>query len=238
MKKLSVVFYLALATLSIWSFEDKPALNIKEKAILMGGRAMGAAAGAIAGAGAGGVAIEQVSTGHKFPKPATGPKIVRDSVEDLGAPAIGLAATAAGTYGGYQAGKFVGLRALAKYHGVSPKIEHVSLFYNINLSQYRKLLLAASSKSLRSLRNAASEIFQQRFGNNWKSNLTKLFNEYRNQLPFLLSLPKKDRSQDQKDFIRFAELGAAMSSLFYNVEPKKEKAYSSAKKIYTELEIL
>ncbi len=132
------------------------------------------------------------------------------------------AVTAAGA-GGYKLAGAASDYALSRKHGISYRLEKVSQHYNINAAQYAPILSAAERKDIPALQSAIAFIFPQRFGPNWQLRMLSLFNEFQPKSSALLKKRTSNLSQDESDFIRMCELGAAMSTLLENTKNVQEK---------------
>jgi hypothetical protein len=220
-----------------YAFEDKPALTRAEFGLKIVARqvgvSVGSAVGALAGKYTGGTA--GVIAADKTP-------YLKEKVKRIHSGVIVGAAVggAIGIYPGYKAGGFVALHALAKYHGVSYTEEMVSQFYNINLSQYGRLLDAAHSKAnFDYLNELINNIYTQRFGADWKERLVILYANYGDKKSLLSkSYFAKSKSQDEKDFVRMMELGAAMANLYFKSKPQVKTIIANATKMYQKLGLL
>ena len=235
---------LVLSTLLSWplaqaEFQDKPALTRAEFGLKIVakrlGFGLGGSAGALAGKYSGGIA--GVVASERIPVYKGEEKITRIH---SGVVVGSMVGTPVGMYLGYKAGGFVALHGLAKYHGVSYKEELVSQFYDINLSQYGSLLDAAVSKAnFDYLNELVNEIYTQRFGADWKSRLVDLYGKYKdNQALFSKSFFSKSKSQDEKDFVRMMELGAAMANLYFKTNPQVKTIVKNATAMYQKLGLL
>lgn len=229
--KIGILFSLSLIVCSMVAFEDKPALTTAERAVLAGGKVAGTAVGLFTATAAGATAASELS------RSSIQSPLSRGNTEAALSGAI-VGTGALGGYAGNKAGEYLGIKALAKYHSVSAKVEATSIYYNINISQYRPILLAAEAKDAKLLLEAINELFPNRFGVQWKANFSTLFNKYKRSINIILATPVKELSNDKKEFIRYLELGAAMACLFYNTNPKKDDMFSLARKMYEELGIL
>jgi len=231
MKKYTV----AIAALSLISmtcaFEDKPALGRIERAALTTAKGVGTTAGAVTGtvAGAGlGYGILHISP----------EKVSKDLMTTLAVMPTLCGSTVAGIIGGYKGGKSLAILALAKLHGVSYRVEAISQHYNINVSQYKPILVAAAAQDPEGLLQAIDEVYTQRFGEQWKEKLPKLFKKYRKRARILAKESSFIRKDKLKDFLRMIELGAAMANLYFGTNPNKEYTVNSAIELYSELGLL
>ena len=239
MKKCTV----AIAALSLISmtcaFEDKPALGRIERAALTTAKGVGTTAGAVTGtvAGAGlGYGILHISPEKdmcSYPK-----KVSKDLTTVLAVMPTLCGSTVAGIIGGYKGGKSLAILALAKLHGVSYRVEAISQHYNINVSQYKPILVAAAAQDPEGLLQAIDEVYTQRFGEQWKEKLPKLFKKYRKRARILAKESSFIRKDKLKDFLRIVELGAAMANLYFGTNPNKEYTVNSAIELYEELGLL
>jgi len=237
-KMLNLAVFAAISILSIpvlqavqeqpKAFEDKPALTGIEKAALRGAQSMGILGGGIVGAFAG--------------QQAAAKWLSRDD-EPI---AIGtIAGISTGGYTGFTAAQSAAIYFLAKLHGVSYRMELISQYYNINLSQYGRLLTAASQKKTDELIKAIDEAYSLRFGTDWKKRLNQLLKQHGGQASFYVEYPGLSRmgmsakeKSDVRDFVRMLELGAAMANLYYGTKPNPKNTVDSAIKLYKELELL
>lgn len=250
MKKYTVAIAALLLISMISAFEDKPALGRAERAALMTAKGIGAATGGIAGSFAGGE-VGEGAVSRIAPRPDGStlyPKGVRYDdkaallkceVADMfiSGPAI-YAGLAGGTVGGYKGGKSLAILALAKLHGVPYRVEALSQHYNINVSQYKPILVAAASQSPESLTQAINEVYTQRFGEDWQATMQKLFKKYRRRGRVLVKDSSFIRKGNLRDFVRMVELGAAMANLYFKTNPNKEYTINSAIELYQELGLL
>ena len=155
-------------------------------------------------------------------------------------PAIG------GALAGYYVGGKLGqkgaqsavIQALALLHGVSYRVESISQYYNINVSQYRRILIAASLHNPDALIQATDELFPLRFGADWNKRIERLFKKYRKRAEILLKPTTVTRKKDIRDFVRMVELGAAMANLYYGTKPDPKNTVDSAIQLYKELGLL
>ncbi len=215
------------------TFEDKPALSRAERAALMGAKGIGLGVGGLGGGLsallAAGVAMDKMKKDKDSPK---------YGVTALAGFFGSGPATAATGYAGYKGAEWAAVRALAKLHGVSSRIEAVSQFYNINAPLYRALLGAAELKDLEQILSAINELYAQRFGGNWQERLQKLFKKYRRKGKRLVEKGSFSLEGDERDFVRMVELGAAMENLYADTQPKKKATIGFAKELYEDLGLL
>lgn len=142
-----------------------------------------------------------------------------------------------GTVSGFKLSRPAFIYAMARRHAVSYKVEQISQFYNINLGQYGLLLIAAEKKNPSGIKAAIANIFPQRFGPDWKEQLVRWFDIYAKSWT-LLNWKLFGKTQDEKDFIRMVELGAAMANIYFDSKPNKKTMLSNAIKFYKELDFL
>ncbi len=246
MKKRTLVAFATFLTISTLSaFEDKPALSTMERAALYGSKGLGATVGGAAG-GASVIrkarhfrknleTITQKYTNIPLDRAYISSSRRNRHYEDRALLGTGVAA---GGYAGYKAGESAAIAALARLHGVSYRVESISQYYNINVPQYKKLLLAAQSKNMNNLLPAIETVYTQRFGSDWKDRLPMLIKKYSRNAQDLFKRGSFNLNGAQKEFARMVELGAAMANLFYSTNPNSKKAYDSAVKLYKELGLL
>ena len=225
MKKYLAVFTAISLISTISAFEDKPALSRAEQGFLFAAKPIGIGAGVLTGAVAGGVAAENIAPKDPY---MLGALMVAGPLVPVGA---GL--------GGYVGAKYtraMALWLLARWHGVSKRVEEVSQYYNINTGQYRPILIAAEVKDSNLLQEIDS-LFVLRFGENWKELLNELFKKYKREATVLKKGSfKLDGSK--KTFVRMVELGAAMADLYFKTDPKLGNEFRSAKRMYKKLGLL
>jgi len=142
----------------------------------------------------------------------------------------------------YPLQKIVLTKTFAYWYSVSYSIAKVCLYYNINANQYRKILKAAASRNKDAMMQAIQEIYPKRFGSDWRNRMKTIFSTYKEQALTLVKRGSFDEklSDDERDFVRMIELGAAMANLYYGTQPRvfKKWAIDSALKLYKELGIL
>ncbi len=254
MKKRSTEVFAAILLISTFSlteaesstFEDKPALTQLEWVALRAAQAAGVAVGGYGGIMAGMYVGEKAA--HILRNPLVDPtpfspkKAKMQAGRTLPGITIGwVGGLGAGAYLGYKGGKSIAIRVLAKLHSVSYRIEKISKYYNINVPQYEQILIAAESRDIIYLKQAIKEVYSQRFGENWKDLLEKLFKKYGRRAEGLLkrySSLTYVKYDEKKDFLRMVELGAAMANLYYGTDPDPKKTVYLAKDLYKELGLL
>lgn len=246
MKKRTLVAFATFLTISTLSaFEDKPALSTMERAALYGSKGLGATVGGAAGGAT--VILKHQDfrdnlermTGKYTNIPLQGGYVSSSNRNKLyERQALLGTGIAAGGYAGYKAGESAAIATLARLHGVSYRVESISQYYNINVPQYKKLLLAAQSKNVNNLLPAIETVYMQRFGSDWKSKLNVLIKKHSRNAQDLMKRGSFNLNGAQKEFARMVELGAAMANLFYSTNPNSKKAYDSAVKLYKELGLL
>jgi len=140
----------------------------------------------------------------------------------------------------YPLQRFVTTKTFAYSYSVSYSIAKVCLYYNINANQYRTILTAAASRNADQLNQAINTLYPKRFGSEWRSRMKMLFSTYKDQALALVKRGSFDEklSDDERDFVRMVELGAAMANLYYGISPNKKNAVDVAVKLYKELGIL
>jgi len=141
---------------------------------------------------------------------------------------------------GYTLQKFLKKHAVARWYNVSHVIAKVCLYYNINANQYRTILTAAESRNADQLNQAINTLYPKRFGSEWRSRMKMLFSQYQADAERLIQQGSFDEklNDDERDFVRMVELGAAMANLYYGTSPNKKNAVDVAVKLYKELGIL
>ncbi len=257
MKKFFIAVFAACSILSIQAlqaaqeqpqtFEDKPASG---RRALGGARVIGVVAGGIAGMKVGGIVggkreVRRVSESFSVPiSPEVSLSFAAHPIfsevleeakakgEDTGSSVGVLPGILAGYYGAESAAMY----ALAKLHGVSYRMELISQYYNVNLSQYGQLLKVASLHNPDALIQAIDELFTLRFEADWKKRLEQLFNENSFGWGGIVT-----KSKNFRDFSRMRDLGAAMAHLYYGTKPNlifKNYPVELATKLYKELGLL
>ncbi len=188
--------------------EDKPALSAKERALLQGSQiATGALAGAVS-------AI------------ATQPSYRYGDREPM------IAAGAVGAGAGYMTTGYLGSRLMAWRHGVTYRIEKVTRYFNINIEQYRPLLLAAYEKDRQALRAIMLKIYEERFGPNWQKELKEFLTHYIGYAKYLAQKRAKILKINEKELIRMVELGAALESIYFDTKYSRKTMVDEALAIY------
>lgn len=247
MKKFSIVVLAACSILSIpalqaaqeqpQAFEDKPALTRAERAALAGARVTGAAGAGVAGGLIGVKGGREILRRSMTEEEKSSP-LYEEELERSAAVAHGLAGVGVGGYAGYKGAGSAVIYALAKLHGVSYRVELVSQYYNINVSQYRQILTMASLQNPDALIEAIDEVYPTRFGSDWNKRLEQLFKRYGNRAETLVKHGTFTRKKNVRDFVRMIELGAAMANLYYGTKPNPKNTVDSATKFYKELGLL
>ena len=122
----------------------------------------------------------------------------------------------------------------------SYRIAKVCLDYNINVGQYRSILIAAEQRKADGLIKAIDTLYPKRFGADWRNRMQTLFVKYEADASSLVKRGSFDKklNDDERDFVRMIELGAAMANLYYKTQPSRKNAVDSAIKLYKELGIL
>ncbi len=241
------------------AFEDQPALTKTERAALKSAKVTGAVGGAWLGyRGVGAVSKKSgLFTPEKAAHFSKGLKAVNlmpfkerlDAILNLfyttpegrsfmSSGVLGWAGIGAGGYAGHKGLGSAAIYALAKLHGVSYRIEAISQYYNINLSQYVQILTVASLGNPDALIQAIGEVFPLRFGSDWNKRLERLFQKYSKRAESLIKPTTVIRKKDERDFIRMIELGAAMANLYYGTNPDPKNTVDSATQLYKELGLL
>lgn len=259
MKKYSILLCGVSLISIISAFEDKPALTRMEKTALIAGRAVGSVAGAGVGSNVGARTGFAIGThygkkmgrkvGHEEGSKGGGVVggILGAEVGEAhgfvyggagGLIAGGITGIAPGAFIGYKTVKPAITYALAKYHGVSYRTELVSQYYNVNIAQYRPILTASEKGDSEMLIEAIKHIFPQRFGDEWEKRLLRLFKKYGNRSSRLIEKSSFSEEAGLKDYLRFVELGAAMSNLYFETNPNLKQRFSLAKKLYQALGFL
>ncbi len=232
-------------------FEDKPALSWAEQALLWGAKGIGAAGTGLVGIPIGGGTSYITYKGWKKmrgvrPLPQV-PDVTLHQGKNQGATEMGeifrrgapgaVIGAGLGTYAGYRGGEWAAIRLLAQLHGVNPRIEMVSQYYNINVPQYRPLLVAAENQNKKHLLEAIHYIYSQRFGSNWAKRLQKLFKKYHGKAQEW-KISSFSQKGDIKDFLRLVELGAALNNLYSNTLPNWKNRVDLAIELYSDLGLL
>ena len=243
MKKHNLVAFTAVSFIfTLSAFEDKPALTSGERTALIASKAVGTAYGALKGAVIGASAGRSVGTHSALLSEELGlAKRYSTDPNQRGRIGSGVGAVAGGAVGGtagYSGSRAAAIFALAKRHGVNFPVEKVSIFYDINLGQYRGLLLAAEEGNMERLIQLIPKKFQQRFGQDWQSEMQTLFEKYADDAVRIMTDRRKRISDKKKKFIRMVELGAAMANLLYKTNPNRKQAYNAALQFYQDLGLL
>ena len=235
MKKYLAVFTAISLISTVSAFEDKQSLSRAERAFLITLKGVGTV-GAWAGASTVGKKVglflsEEMDNSDRLSDEA-------QNALFLGVLAPFQAAGAGGAYFGYKGGNSLAILALAKFHGVSYRVEAISQYYNINAGQYKSILTAAATQDPEALLQAINGLYEQRFGENWKERLEKLFKKYRKRARILAKESSFNKKGNLKDFLRMVELGAAMANLYFKTNPNPEYTINSAIELYQELGLL
>ncbi|EKD48566.1 MAG: hypothetical protein ACD_64C00252G0001 [uncultured bacterium] len=234
MKKYLAVFTAISLISTVSAFEDKQSLSRAERAFLITLKGVGTV-GAWAGASKVGAEVGLSLLGEIDRIDRLSWK-AKDNLK-LGSLSL-LQAGAGGAYFGYKGGKSLAILALAKFHGVSYRVEAISQYYNINAGQYKSILTAAATQDPEALLQAINGLYEQRFGENWKERLEKLFKKYRKRARILAKESSFNKKGNLKDFLRMVELGAAMANLYFKTNPNPEYTINSAIELYQELGLL
>ncbi len=167
------------------------------------------------------------------PNPRTGPS-TRDIMKAL---MWGVPGLVVGEVVGYKISDMLAVYKLSRNHGVSYRVEKISQYYNINVGQYRTILTAAEQRKADGLIKAIDELYPKRFGSDWRNRMQTLFAKYEAQAPALVKRGSFDKklNDDERDFVRMIELGAAMANLYYKTQPSRKNVVDSAMKLYKEL---
>ncbi|HLE76440.1 MAG TPA: hypothetical protein VI521_01565 [Candidatus Babeliales bacterium] len=236
MKKYLAVFTAISLISTVSAFEDKQSLSRAERAFLITLKGVGTV-GAWAGVSTVGAIV-----GRSLSNEIHSSDRLSDEAKNVlffgGVLAPLEAAGAGGAYFGYKGGKSLAILALAKFHGVTYRVEAISQYYNINAGQYKSILTAAATQDPEALLQAINGLYEQRFGENWKERLEKLFKKYRKRARILAKESSFNKKGNLKDFLRMVELGAAMANLYFKTNPNPEYTINSAIELYQELGLL
>lgn len=232
MKKYLAVFTAISLISTVSAFEDKQSLSRAERAFLITLKGVGTV-----GAWAGASKVSGI-VGDEIVRGARRLSRLAEDVLLLGVIASFQAAGAGGAYFGYKGGNSLAILALAKFHGVNYRVEAISQYYNINAGQYKSILTAAATQDPEALLQAINGLYEQRFGENWKERLEKLFKKYRKRARILAKESSFNKKGNLKDFLRMVELGAAMANLYFKTNPNPEYTINSAIELYQELGLL
>ena len=236
MKKYLAVFTAISLISTVSAFEDKQSLSRAERAFLITLKGVGTV-GAWAGASKVGAEVG-TSLGKEIDRSARLSNDAKNVLVCVGTLAPFQAAGAGGAYLGYKGGNSLAILALAKFHGVNYRVEAISQYYNINAGQYKSILTAAATQDPEALLQAINGLYEQRFGENWKERLEKLFKKYRKRARILAKESSFNKKGNLKDFLRMVELGAAMANLYFKTNPNPEYTINSAIELYQELGLL
>ncbi|TET34099.1 hypothetical protein E3J61_03190 [Candidatus Dependentiae bacterium] len=194
-------------------FEDKPALTKKERAVLMGSK----------------MTVGALTAAYLLRHP-----YYRSLSETARAIGVG----AAGGYTGYASVGYLGDRLIAWRHGVVYRIEKVARYFNINIEQYKPILIAAYEKDFQVLHAAMLTIYEQRFGPNWQADLKEFLNRYLGYAQYLVKKRPRALKKNEKELMRMIEIGAALENIYFNKQPSLKNVIKEAARMYSFLGFL
>ena len=111
-----------------------------------------------------------------------------------------------GAVAGYNIGGYLVNRGIAWRHGVRYSTEKICRFFNLNIGQYKTLVLSAEKKDLKEIREALADFYEKRFGQTWKKRLFNLLYKYDCYASYLVKNKKKLLSESERDLLRMIEI--------------------------------
>ncbi len=137
-----------------------------------------------------------------------------------------------GAVAGYNLGGYLINRGIAWRHGVRYSTEKICRFFNLNIGQYKTLVLSAEKKDLKEIREALADFYEKRFGQTWKKRLFNLLYKYDCYASYLVKNKKKLLSESERDLLRMIEIGAAINTIYDSKKPSAVKCVEAACTMY------
>ena len=216
-KTISVL--LLCATLGLQAFEDLPALTRKKRIAQVVMRSVGAIVGTVGGP-------VWVACEARRRRMYDENKLI----------IVGAGISTVGAIAGYKAMDFFATQIFAYQHEVGRAIQKISLFYNINIEQYRSILQAATKvkidKNYAELCDALRVLYSQRFGADWQGKLEDFFTHYREYAIYLSGLKAVVLDKQERELLRMIEIGAALESLCFGTKASRKTMVQQAVKLY------
>ncbi len=205
--------------------EDRPALSSREREIKDAIQSGGALVGGALGFGA--LAYPWYRSRRRLPAHIQYGLLASSSIPALSGAVIG-----------YHKGRNLSTYILAKRHKVDYHVEEVSQYYDINVNQYRPILIAAQNKDEAHLKDAVIQVFGERFGADWQRLLYDGFTKYGNYLHYLFRENPAKLSLQDANLRRMIEIGAALENIYFNKQPSFRNVIKEAAQLYGFLDFL